>query len=48
LLPHHITELVKAKHGFKAIADYIGTSVAMIEKDHCNTSGLSTMNTAKD
>ena len=30
-----ITELVKAGHNLKAIADYVGTSVAMIEQNYC-------------
>lgn len=30
-----ITELVRAGHNLKAIADYVGTSVAMIEQNYC-------------
>ena len=30
-----VTEHVKAGHNLKAIADYVGTSVAMIEKNYC-------------
>ena len=30
-----ITELVKAGHNLKAIADYVGTSVQMIEENYC-------------
>ena len=30
-----ITELVRAGHNLKAIADYVGTSVAMIEANYC-------------
>src|SRR6266576_6318967 len=29
------TELIKAGHNLKAIADYVGTSVAMIEQNYC-------------
>jgi len=35
-----ITELVKAGHNLKAIADYVGTSVAMIEANYCARQGL--------
>jgi integrase len=36
-----ITEQVKAGKNLKAIADYVGTSVAMIEKNYCARQGLS-------
>jgi len=36
-----ITELVRAGENLKAIADYCGTSVAMIERDYCGRQGLS-------
>jgi len=32
-----ITEMVKAGHNLKAIADYCGTSAAMIEENYCGT-----------
>ncbi len=35
-----ITELVRAGHNLKAIADYVGTSVAMIETNYCARQGL--------
>ncbi len=35
-----ITELVRAGHNLKAIADYVGTSVAMIEANYCARQGL--------
>jgi integrase len=35
-----ITELVKAGHNLKAIADYVGTSVTMIEANYCARQGL--------
>lgn len=35
-----ITEMVKAGRNLKAIADYVGTSVAMIEADYCARQGL--------
>ena len=36
-----ITEMVKAGHNLKAIADYCGTSAAMIEENYCGTLSLS-------
>lgn len=35
-----ITELVRAGHNLKPIADYVGTSVAMIEANYCARQGL--------
>jgi hypothetical protein len=35
-----ITKLVKAGHNLKAIADYTGTSVAMIEVNYCGRQGF--------
>jgi integrase len=34
-----ITELVRAGHNLKAVADYVGTSVAMIEANYCAKQG---------
>jgi integrase len=41
-----ITELVKAGHNLKAIADYVGTSVAMIEANYCARQGLNLAQTS--
>jgi integrase len=38
-----ITEKVKVEKNVLAVAQYCGTSVAMIEKDYCGTLGLSTL-----
>jgi integrase len=35
-----ITELVSAGHNLKAIADYCGTSVVMIEQNYCGRVAL--------
>ena len=40
-----ITEMVKAGKNLKDIADYCGTSVAMIEKDYCGRQGLNLVGT---
>jgi integrase len=41
-----ITELVKAGHNLKAIADYVGTSVWMIEANYCARQGLNIAQTS--
>ena len=43
-----ITEKIRAGENPTAVAQYCGTSVAMIEKDYCGTLGLSTLNTSRD
>ena len=40
-----ITEMVKAGYNLKGIADYAGTSVAMIEADYCARMALATHRT---
>jgi len=37
----YITDLVRKGQNLKAIADYVGTSVAMIEKNYCARQGFS-------